>query len=369
MNGRNTTIDKITLEICSRELLALVVATGQDRWNWYALSENPNMVPSVIEANIHMPWVWANMASNVNVQIDFVRRHLDKPWSWTSLSQRLPVSDIFSNMDLPWCWQGLSANPAISSLHVRDYPNKPWNYTALNQQCKDIISTRYFQIIRWTALSENPTITLPYVLQKIDEPWNWYCLSANRGITFDDVVAHPELPWSWCGLSMNPNVTADIVRRNPAIDWDWQQLSQNDSVSLDLFADCPNRLYPAVNRLDRATIGQVAQFPALVHPWVCSSSNIQISELLSHPELGRYIEYASMNPNMMFADVYQRPAIWDFKLLSGNKFTRQRQEIRNRIVRLHMAAFRIQVYWRKFSSNPRFNVCGRVQCRLSLHIN
>ena len=68
---------------------------------------------------------------------------------------------------------------------------------------------------------------MQFVLDNIDEDWNWEALSKNQGITIRDILDNPTLSWDYKGLSRNPNITMKIVFDNPDKPWDYGVLSTN----------------------------------------------------------------------------------------------------------------------------------------------
>ena len=49
--------------------------------------------------------------------------------------------------------------------------------------------------IMWRAASENPNMTIKFVLEHIQEPWNWTYLTQNTGISKEDIDNNKTLPW------------------------------------------------------------------------------------------------------------------------------------------------------------------------------
>ena len=83
----------------------------------------------------------------------------------------------------------------------------------------------------WKGLSQNPRITIEFVLQNLKQPWNWYYVSANPSITWDDVQKYPKLPWDLAGLSLNVNITQEIIAANLDLHWNWNFLIQNPLIT------------------------------------------------------------------------------------------------------------------------------------------
>lgn len=59
------------------------------------------------------------------------------------------------------------------------------------------------------------TLYISMILQNLDKPWNWQCLSINPNITIDHILKYPNLPWVWFELSRNPNITIEHIFQYP----------------------------------------------------------------------------------------------------------------------------------------------------------
>lgn len=79
-------------------------------------------------------------------------------------------------------------------------------------------------------VSINPNITIDIILNNLNWPWDWYCLSQNPGIVWQNYIDNPTLPWDLDGLSQNPNITYDIIINNLNISWNWELLIQNINI-------------------------------------------------------------------------------------------------------------------------------------------
>ena len=50
---------------------------------------------------------------------------------------------------------------------------------------------------------------------------------------------------------------------------------------------------------------------------------------------------------------------WDWENLSNNKFTKGKKMFMEKKIREHMAAFKIQTYWRRANYDPEYELCKR----------
>ena len=83
---------------------------------------------------------------------------------------------------------------------------------------KNIKDTLHADGFRWTwfGMSQNPNITIDFVLEYINAPWDWHCLSKNPGITQQDIETYIDdtrCKWYFFHVSKNPTATgASFVR-------------------------------------------------------------------------------------------------------------------------------------------------------------
>jgi hypothetical protein len=115
---------------------------------------------------------------------------------------------------------------------------------------------------------------MSFVLQYIDNGWNWDWLSCNSKITVQDIEQNLSLPWSWEHLSHSPNISLSFVLRHKERNWHWIELSMN---------------------------------PAM-----------RIREIKAHPELPWRSQHVSANPNMCFEYALYRPSEVNVYFLSQN---------------------------------------------------
>ena len=76
--------------------------------------------------------------------------------------------------------KGLSRNPAISMEFIEQHIDKPWEWG-------------------WQGLSKNPAITMEFIERNIDKYWCWDLriggLSSNPAITMEFIENHLTKPW------------------------------------------------------------------------------------------------------------------------------------------------------------------------------
>ena len=130
------------------------------------------------------------------------------------------------------------------------------------------------------------------------------------------MMIHSDLPWHWDSISRNPTVTIDELLQYQDIRWNWSDVSKFANISVD----------NVLQHLDM--------------PWqwdlLSSNTNLSIDDIAHHLDKPWCIEKLMLNPFTKY-----------FKTLSN--------------ACMHMAAFRIQLWWRRIMHNPDHRVCNRIQ--------
>ena len=65
-----------------------VEANMDKPWDWFGLSQNPNITWDIVEANPDKHWDWDKISGNKNITFDIVEANPDKHWDWKSLSKK-----------------------------------------------------------------------------------------------------------------------------------------------------------------------------------------------------------------------------------------------------------------------------------------
>lgn len=161
---------------------------------------------------------WRNRL-NTNELKKLLKKYPDKPWNWELISRS---SGLELDMLTPECPVAYR-NAIVKSVHIDT--KQPYNLVDPN----------------YNLLSMNKNISWQFVLENIEEAWDWNTLSMNPAITFEIMRDNPRvgdrhIPWSWGHASENPNVTPEVVRANREINgmpipWDYARLSGNPSTT------------------------------------------------------------------------------------------------------------------------------------------
>jgi hypothetical protein len=137
---------------------------------------------------------------------------------------------IENTSDKPWSWIRISQNPNVSIEYVLSHLDKEWDWDLLmySMRWHDIRGLRSIPAIpwNWTKLSFNPHIRLQDVLENMDVEWHWTALSSRLCVSERD-IRHSGIPWDWSVLSRNPYVSLETVGTLLSSPWDWTVMSSN----------------------------------------------------------------------------------------------------------------------------------------------
>jgi hypothetical protein len=277
-----------------REITLNIIDQNLDKpWNWYHISQHPNIKWSDIKNNINKneynwdynglserkdldlkyvtnninkPWNWCSLSFN-NINWDFVSKNLNKPWNWFYISQHPNIkwSDIKNNLDNPgckWKWKYISNNPNINCKIINANLDKPWNWQVLSYNFKNI--TEEFLIKNldkpwdFSQLVKHPNISYKTIINSdrlvkglyipfaqnpnfnfnlIDKvppyfKYGWAEISQHPNIVWSDIINNPNFKWDWDYVSLNPNISFKIVSENLDRAWNWDFLSSHPNVEV-----------------------------------------------------------------------------------------------------------------------------------------
>lgn len=209
-------------------------------WDWLYVSQNKHITIEDIQKYPTIPWninqlsthiknftidssLCVSLSKNSNINWQDINSNPLLPWDWYSLSKNESIlfDTIISN-DKPWDFTAVSMNPNIKIDNVVNTPNLKWNYTILSKHPNITIDFMLTNKKGWDInfISQNQNITIDIVKNnKIKWNWNWFYVSANKGIKLCDIESNPLLPWDWNGISGNPNLTFAFIRKHKHKTW------------------------------------------------------------------------------------------------------------------------------------------------------
>ena len=101
-----------------------------NNWDWYEVSQHPNVTIQFIENNPDYNWVWSGVSKNPNVTMEFIKDHPEYPWDWkwVSYNTNITMEFIEAHPEYDWDWSEISCNPNLTMDFIEAHPEYPWNW-------------------------------------------------------------------------------------------------------------------------------------------------------------------------------------------------------------------------------------------------
>ena len=306
-------------------------------WDWYSLSCHQNITFEDILKNPYLPWDGTGISLNDSVNLETVLGHPEIEWSWDSLSSNLGISihDIVKTPLLNWNWLNVSHREDLTLQIVLETPMIPWDLLGVAMVAKmteeELGKHRELPLLI-EHLASNDNLSLDYILQRAESEYGtdipgmrdiFYTVCNSKNHPMEEIMRYSEKEYfDYHFLSKLESLTfEDVQKIGYNIDWDWKCLSWSDGVK---FSDI-------LSNLDL--------------PW----------------EWGRII----MNPNLRWKDImdfnqdHPLLAVWNVSSYVQNEMTGEKKDYIDGLCREHMAAFRIQCYFRRAYYDPKYAICKR----------
>jgi hypothetical protein len=264
-----------------------------ENWNMYELATNPNITIDIVKKHPKYKIKISNMSGNPNIDWDYIHTNPNIDWNGISLgyNSNLTIGNIMESNNLL-----ITQNHNIGLLTSIIKENKD-KYDYLKKLLIHPLD------IPWNVIEDN-----------LNRPWNYEEISTYDNITLDIVKHNPDINCIFNNLSRNSHITLDIIKSHPEIHWDYSTYSFNPNVSLSEFENNPKFPWNMYGIMSREFI----TMPIILKNWK-SFKNMR--------ELG-------INPNLtwQFIRDTKDEAIWDFNIISYNKFNAH-PKVRDRIIK------------------------------------
>jgi hypothetical protein len=330
-------------------LIELVKAYPNKEWDWYALSENPNININDMINNPKLPFVWELATTNPSISLNDILTNSNKSWNWNKVSYRDDLTiDIVNSYNVPWntkyfpkgvyTTKYVLENCDTNDLSVINFLSRNKTLTIQN-----ILSNLHLKW-NWSALSNNPSITFDNILSTLHLPWDWNKISKSSKITINDIIKYYNLPWDWAELTKICHI--NDIYNNLDLPWVLEELSYNKTITTNDILTKSNinwNIYMAlynpnvsIYELEKHiefTTRNINSNICLTEDFInkykniltCSSvsaySNVSLRYILDHPEYEWHWVCLSENPHIKIIDIYNNPELpWDWEKLSRNIF-------------------------------------------------
>ena len=256
-------------------------------------------------------------------------------------------------------FKNLSCHKSLNSATLKRYKDEKWDVGCMGRnknfswEWLDIFPTAKWN---WSDLSFNePKIDI--VLRNLDKEWDWGILTIEPGIEFDDMARYRNLPWAINNLLFTEITTKNDIEflriyRDRYDDVAWVDHSRR--VSWDLVVQSPDLpwRYGAVNIEIRNSADVVFLIGKEGVPWGRLSSCSPMHVMIETKDLAPWHwNIASVNSTLTYEQVLDNEDLpWNYSVVPIQKYS-------DELARKWMAAFRIQMCWRRAISDPNYNLC------------
>lgn len=262
---------------------------------------NRNLTCEMVEKNIGRAWDWFELSQNPNITWDVVYKHRDKPWKmrYISGSRHVTCEIVRNHPEIAWDYLGLACNPNLTWEFAKENLHKFGNSVTIHGAClarhpcvtweifrncefftSVPLRVRYFCIfnpnLTRQIVQENPNFDwegngffhrailsaridlnppcppwgfIPYEnltweivhkhLDQYDTLWNpWSCRAS---VTCDIIEANMDRPWNWYWVTRNPNLTWEFVEKYKDKPWDWKYMIRLPIITYEIVCNNPTR--------------------------------------------------------------------------------------------------------------------------------
>ena len=257
-----------------------------NKWNYYYLSENPNITQEFIlkypYKNWNIKWLIDNnkitnfkaLSKFKSIDQYIINKYPDKPWDWEWLLENtyIPINkyipiNLIKKYKNRQNYQELSKNPNITEEFILKQPYQNWNIKWLieNNKITDFNALTKFKNIYsyiidkylnkpwdWEWLIENTDINVEkYIplnlIEKYKDTFYCYYLNFNPNLTEEFILKYPYKDWNieyliknnkiidFNALTKFRNINQDIINKYPNKQWDWEWLIENTEIKLERY--------------------------------------------------------------------------------------------------------------------------------------
>lgn len=181
-------------------------------------------------------------------------------------------------------WQQLSLRTDIPDAFILDHIDENWNFSVMSLWVSEAV-----------------------VNTAIDKPWNYAYLTSNRNISLSFILRHKEKPWHWGNIWSRKELTVEFVDAllfDPRYKPYWTYMAANPNMEYKVYAKYLNRLTetPVLMTILSANIPYmeiVDDNPVLPWDWKALSMNMYMTEemaekycdMLNWKLLSRYMTF------------------------------------------------------------------------------
>lgn len=186
---------------------------------------------------------WKFLAINPNVTMQFIEEHPNLPWNIDLIYLNPNLTTEFAKKILNKInAQLILTNSKFAIDKIPEKYNEHKRKCMLRRMCEWIFDKFYDSShnnrLICNAISYNPHLTIDVILLvNCTEYLNWNEISKNKNITMEIIEEYsnnlphlsnkPNLPWNYWFVSQNPNLTVEFVLNRPTYSWNYREIFRN----------------------------------------------------------------------------------------------------------------------------------------------
>lgn len=315
---------------------------GTPGFNWFNLTNNPNIDPQFIFDNPQYPWHIPTVIERTDIQIEtLITKYSVYPGFWTTILRHKDVSMeyIDAHPEYPW---------AYSHIHL------------LKTLSIDFIKKHEAQVLFWNLIQFHNGYTFKEFYSAFPDRVDKQELIYRTGMTVKKALATDSdilevLIKTTCS---HPKI-CELVNANPRLKWDWIEISLN-----------PNLTVPFMHKYQKKICWDIltSVIPKQIirdnhrFPWdysrYCYRTDLTRGELFEHLPSYNIFEFG-FNPQIRFDDFKRKDIAWDINSVSGNIFEVEKKAFINKKYNEYLSAYRIQQFINLVTTSPEYAICRK----------
>jgi hypothetical protein len=255
-------------------------------------------------------WMWyvLNISYN-NVILHTHNRANPQPISDLTYGQLnnkiIEFSDIYNYTSVKINWALIESFYLSNFQLVSKNPHIKWNYKMLSRNTPEfkynllkLYEANNNIELDWSYISESIMISIEYIIQHSEYPWNWMSVSGRDDIQFDIIQKNQNLPWNWNMISAHKNIKMNHINDNLHMPWVWEYVSRNRNCDLYFFVskcvikselNCEFEKFDwdSITNLPLITLEDITLFPydKLNYNKLLSDGKLSVDFVVSHPKI------------------------------------------------------------------------------------
>lgn len=226
--------------------MGLIIKYKDLPWDWPLVCQKVKMnICNMIALYPDIPLNYYDYCKNPGLTVEILKRlhkyKVNLNWNTITLNDAITPDEMFLNTDLPWNYDLIIRKPNLSIQNIvkcKNYKNQ-LNHLLITD-IDFIIENKQSQL-NWNLLSS--VVHIDDIMRHSELPWNYVFVSENPTLTIKIVKNRLHLKWNWPAISKNDNITKIDIQKNENLPFDWQNVAQNKNIDIKFVCKYINHFY------------------------------------------------------------------------------------------------------------------------------